>query len=79
MTVNSNEVPTMGVAQGVELQLGDWKGKETIEVISLDDYDFVVGLDFLDRINALLVPFANCLYILDTRCQCIVSVRREFG
>ena len=60
-TVNSKKVPTMGVAQKVELQLGDWKGKETIKVIPLDDYDFVVGLDFLDRINALLVPFANCL------------------
>ena len=39
----------------------------------------MVGLDFLDRINALIVPFVNCLCILDTRCQCIVLVRREFG
>lgn len=67
------------MAHGVELQLGDWKGKETLEVISLDDYDFVIGLDFLDRINALLVPFANCICILDPRCQCIVPVRRESG
>ncbi|OMO54028.1 Aspartic peptidase [Corchorus capsularis] len=58
-TVNSKETPTMGVAQGVELKLGAWSGKDNIEVIPLDDYDFVVGLDFLDRINALLVPFAN--------------------
>ncbi|PPS12026.1 hypothetical protein GOBAR_AA08605 [Gossypium barbadense] len=27
-TVNSKEVPTMGVAQGVELQIGQWKSKE---------------------------------------------------
>ena len=64
----------MGVAQGVELQLRDWKGNETIEVIPLD---FMVGLDFLDRINALFVPFANCLCILNTWCQCIVPMRRE--
>ena len=54
-------------------------GKESIEVIPFDDYEFVVGLDFLDRINALLVPFANCLCILDPRCQCIVPVRGETG
>ena len=74
-TVNSKEMSTMGVAQGIELQLGEWKNNETIKVILLDDYDFVVGLDFLDRINTLLVPFANCLCILDTRCQCTVLVR----
>ena len=69
----------MGVVQGAQVQLGQWTGKESIEVIPLDDYEFVVGLDFLDRINALLVPFANCLCILDPRCQCIVPVRRETG
>ncbi|OMO74467.1 reverse transcriptase [Corchorus capsularis] len=78
-TVNSKEVPTMGVVQGVELKLGAWSGKDNIEVIPLDDYDFVVVLDFLDRINALLVPFADCVCILDPRCQCIVPVRRETG
>ena len=49
----------------------------SIKVIPFDDYDFLVGLDFLYRINALLIPFANCLCILDTRCQCIVLVRQE--
>ena len=73
-TVNSREVPTMGREQGGEIQLGQWTGKEAIEVIPLDDYELVIGLDFLDRINALLVPFANCLCILDPRCQCIVPI-----
>ncbi|KAK8586224.1 hypothetical protein V6N13_130745 [Hibiscus sabdariffa] len=34
---------------------------------------------FLERINALLVPFADCLCILDPRHQCIVPVSREVG
>ncbi|OMO92033.1 hypothetical protein CCACVL1_06931 [Corchorus capsularis] len=80
-TVNSKETPTMAVAQGVELKLETWSGKENIEVILLDDYDFVVSLDFLDRIriNALLVPFADCICIHDPRCQCIVPVKRDSG
>ncbi|OMO77547.1 reverse transcriptase [Corchorus capsularis] len=76
-TMNSKEVPTMGVAQGLELKLGAWSGKDNIEVIPLDDYDFVVGLDFLDRINALLVPFADCICILDPRSQCIVPAMEK--
>lgn len=55
--MNSKRVPTMGVVKGVMLELGSWIGKKTIEVIPLEDYDFVVGLKFLDRINALLSPF----------------------
>ena len=69
----------MGIAKGVDLNLGSWSGKETIKVIPLDDYDFVVGISFLDRINALLVPFVNCICILDPRHQCVVQVNREEG
>lgn len=64
--VNSNEVSIVGVAQGLELQIDEWKGKEDLEVIHLNDYEFVLGLNFLDWINALLIPFAKCIYILDT-------------
>lgn len=30
-------------------------------------------------INALIQPFANCVCILDLRCQCVVLVRKELG
>lgn len=46
-TVNSKEVPTFGMARDVDVQIGLWSSKEAIEVIPLDDYDFVIGLDFL--------------------------------
>lgn len=78
-TVNSKKIRTCGVAKDVDIRLGQWKGREAIEVIPLDDYDFVVGLDFLDKIDALVIPFADCLCILDTRCQCVVPVKRMAG
>ncbi|MBA0599988.1 hypothetical protein Gorai_006187 [Gossypium raimondii] len=74
-TVNSKEVPIVGVVQGVKLQFSQWKGKEDFEVIHLDDYKFVLGLNFFNKINALLVSFVDCICILDTRQkQCVVSV-----
>ncbi|KAE8668323.1 cytochrome P450 78A7-like [Hibiscus syriacus] len=78
-TVNAEEVPIAGVAKGIELTVGGWSGKEAIKVIPLDDFDFVLGLSFLDRINAFPVPFADCLCILDPKQQCIVPVSRGPG
>ncbi|XP_039038705.1 uncharacterized protein LOC120176331 [Hibiscus syriacus] len=78
-TVNAKEVPIAGVAKGIELTVGGWSGTEAIKVIPLDDFDFVLGLSFLDRINAFPVPFADCLCILDPKQQCIVPVSRGPG
>lgn len=54
----------MGVTQRVQLQIGQWKGKEYLKVIHLDDYDFVLNLNFLDRIDALLILFFDYICIL---------------
>lgn len=75
MTVNSKEVPTCDMTRGMELHIGQWKNKETIDVIPLDGYDFVVGLGFLERIKALVVPFADCICILDTCGRCVVPMK----
>ncbi|PKI32116.1 hypothetical protein CRG98_047492 [Punica granatum] len=36
-----------------------------VEVIPLVDYDFVIGMDFLNHIDALIVPFEDYICILD--------------
>ncbi|MBA0755823.1 hypothetical protein Gogos_020789 [Gossypium gossypioides] len=61
--VNFEKAPTMGVVQGVELQIDEWKGKEEFEVIQLDDYDYVLGLNFLDGIQTVLYPCADQIHI----------------
>ncbi|MBA0819203.1 hypothetical protein Gohar_003788, partial [Gossypium harknessii] len=39
-------------------------GKEEFEVIQLDDYDYVLGLNVLDRIQAALYPWADQIHII---------------
>ena len=78
-TVNSKEVPTVGVAKGVDLQIGSWQGKESIEVVSLDDFEFVIGMEFLDKIDALIVPRSNCLCVLHEKSQCVIPITRKVG
>ncbi|MBA0755143.1 hypothetical protein Gogos_022299, partial [Gossypium gossypioides] len=63
-TVNFDEALTVGVVQGMELQIGKWKGNEDFEVIQLDDYDYVLGLNFLDRIQTVLYPWADQIHII---------------
>ncbi|MBA0842299.1 hypothetical protein Goarm_002133, partial [Gossypium armourianum] len=50
-TVNFEEASTVGVVRNVELQIDEWKGNEEFKVIQLDDYDYVLGLNFLDKIQ----------------------------
>ncbi|KAE8689123.1 hypothetical protein F3Y22_tig00110943pilonHSYRG00133 [Hibiscus syriacus] len=77
-TVNAEEVLIVGVAKGIELTVGGWFGKKAIKVIPLDGFDFILGLTFLDRINAFPLPFVDCLCILDPKQQCIVpGVHKE--
>ncbi|KAL3522775.1 hypothetical protein ACH5RR_015609 [Cinchona calisaya] len=78
-TVNTKEVPVHGLASNVDVAMGQWKGKTSLEVIPLNDYDVVIGLDFLDRISAMLLPFADCICILDSQYQCVVPLKRESG
>ncbi|EOY14334.1 Uncharacterized protein TCM_033715 [Theobroma cacao] len=74
-TVNNKEVPTIGTASNVSIRLGEWVSNESIKVIPFDDYDFVIRLDFLDCITVMVVPFSNCIVVLDPRGQCVVLVR----
>lgn len=73
--VNSQQVATSDVAKEVEIQVCLWFKKEDIHIIPLDDYDFVIGLEFLKCINAFLVPFTNAFCILDPQKECVVSVK----
>ncbi|PPS15060.1 hypothetical protein GOBAR_AA05539 [Gossypium barbadense] len=71
-TINSEEGPTVGVVREVELQISEWKGKEEFEVIQLDDYDYVLGLNFLDMIQTVLYPWADQIHIVTSPLSKIV-------
>ncbi|PPS00208.1 hypothetical protein GOBAR_AA20454 [Gossypium barbadense] len=75
--VNSKSVSISNVAKGMELQLGKWTSKATIKVISLDDYDFVVGLSLLEWINVGIFPSRNYMVIYDSNHQCMVRLKRK--
>ena len=45
--VNSEAKPVLGIAYGVKLKVGEWTGKVNFLVMELDDFDVILGDEFL--------------------------------
>lgn len=46
-------------------------------MVSMDDFKMVLGMEFLDKITAFPLPFANDVYIMDGNNMCMISVERS--
>jgi len=44
--------------------------------VTMDDFDLVLGLEFLDKVKSMLVPYTNTMYILEGK-VCTVPIKRE--
>ncbi|MBA0754745.1 hypothetical protein Gogos_005536 [Gossypium gossypioides] len=74
----SKKAPTVGVVRDVELQIDEWKSNEEFKVIQLDDYDYVLGLNFIDKIQATLQPWVDLIHIvIGSPTKIIVPVHRD--
>ncbi|XP_039052508.1 uncharacterized protein LOC120194189 [Hibiscus syriacus] len=56
------------MSRNVELKIGGCKDNIDFMIIPMDDFDFVIGLNFLIRIKAFILPYANVMGIMDSRC-----------
>nr|GFA63029.1 hypothetical protein [Tanacetum cinerariifolium] len=66
-----------GVAKDVRAKIGEWEGTIDLSVVSMDDFKVVLGLEFLDKVLAFPMSFANSLCILDGGKTCMVSTERD--
>jgi len=63
--VNAKSLPIHGVARGTNMQVGPWKDKVDITIAPLNDQKFYLGMDFLNKAKAIVVPYASTLFIID--------------
>ncbi|GJR42478.1 putative nucleotidyltransferase, ribonuclease H [Tanacetum coccineum] len=75
--VNSPAKAIHGVAKDVRAKIGEWEGTIDLSVVLMDDFKVVLGLEFLDKVRAFPMPFANSLCILDGVKTCMVSTKRD--
>ena len=59
--MNSQPLTTLGVVRNVPCKSGPWKGKVDFTVPPLDDFNVVLGMEFLDQSKAIPVPTACCV------------------
>ncbi|KAK4258913.1 hypothetical protein QN277_005308 [Acacia crassicarpa] len=81
-SVNTPAKPLNGVARGVELCMGTWKGTVDLSVTPMDDFNVVLGLDFLRKAKVVLMPGEDSLCFLEKGIGCTVpttSNERDVG
>ncbi|GAV67228.1 gag-asp_proteas domain-containing protein, partial [Cephalotus follicularis] len=70
--VNSKAKPLIGIAKDVGMKIGHWDGLVSLSIIPLDDYDLVLGMEFMEQVKAIPIPHANSLCILEEGKTCMV-------
>ena len=73
---NGDAKPIRGVARGVKAKIGEWEGELDLSVVPMDDYKLVLGMEFFDKVQAILITFTNTLCILDKGQVCMVTMER---
>ena len=61
--VNSTALPVVGVVKRAVIQLGGWSGFVDFVVVGMDDFDVVLGMEFLLEHQVIIMPAAKCLVI----------------
>lgn len=62
--VNSEAQPTHGVAKSVPIKLGPWEGRANFTAVPLDDFQVILGMEFLRDTKAVPMPFASSMCIM---------------
>ncbi|KAK4381520.1 hypothetical protein Sango_2961800 [Sesamum angolense] len=70
--VNSEAKPIQGAAC-VELRVGAWTGQCKLLAVPLDDFDVILGMDFMLLANAMVMPYLNGLFIANPGGTCFVQ------
>ena len=71
--VNSKAKAVASIATGVTIQLCHWTGKVDFTVMALDNFEMILGQDFMRRQETILMPFANKLVIFKGKRPSVVK------
>lgn len=74
--VNSAPTPIVEMAHKVNVCMGEWSGPVDMTVVGMDDFEVVIGLEFLDQMKAVLVPYVNTMCFLEGK-ACTVPIQWE--
>ncbi|XP_073107197.1 uncharacterized protein [Elaeis guineensis] len=59
--VNSEARPIVGLAKDVPVRVGTWSGKANFVAVPLDDFQVILGMEFLQAARVVPMPFLDAL------------------
>ena len=62
--VNSVALPIVGLVKQTMMKLGGWRDFVDFMVVKMDDFDVVLGMEFLLEPQVIPMPSAKCLVII---------------
>ncbi|WRX12156.1 hypothetical protein QQP08_004643 [Theobroma cacao] len=71
--VNLPTSAIIGNSKNIQVKIGSWEEKVNMTVATIDDFDFVLGLDFMIKTQAIPFSTASCLLFFRKQ-PCVVSV-----
>ncbi|XP_057730789.1 uncharacterized protein LOC130946125 [Arachis stenosperma] len=77
--VNTKGEPLKGVAKGVEMTLGSWKGLVDFSVAHMDDFKIVIGLDLQRKANIIPTPYYDVVCVMEKGSPCMVPTVSKVG
>lgn len=75
--VNSKVAKVIGKAKDVSMRLGDWTGVINFTVVQLDDFDVVLGQDFLRTTKATPVTCVDSMVVFSGNDPIVVPMVRK--
>lgn len=70
--VNSKAWRIVGMSYDVSITLDHWRGKQDVLVVNLNNYNIILGLDFLKKSKIILMSYLNGVMIASEGCLCFV-------
>lgn len=65
--VNSPFKTIHGIVQDIPLNVGSWEGCTDLTVIEMDDFELILGQDFLKIDKVAVIPHLDSLVFLDLK------------
>lgn len=63
--VNSKPSLVYGMSKDVRVQINEWHGTLNFSTVSMDDYLYVLGMEFMDKAILIPIPFAKMMCVME--------------
>lgn len=75
--VNSKPNMVHGIVGEVPIKIGEWQGNLDFSIVPMDDYTYILGMEFMDGAHAIPMPFVDSMCIMEKGNVCTIPLMRS--